>query len=719
MVDKVLVLCPSLTIEAGLKEKFERLSGDDKIKSTLPDNVIFKNPRIIDANSTIKNGDICVENIHAVYERTGSSISDSLKGNGERVLVLNDEVHHAYNSSSEQDIRKWKAFLLNPDFNFKYMLGFTGTAYKDDEYFNDVIYRYSIRQAVDDKVIKSIDYVAKDENIDKNEKFQKIYDNHDEFAKKYRLIKPLTILVTKDIAKAKRLREDLIDFLDKWENIPREAVEKKVLIVTSHKDHKKNVLELKNVDDKENSVEWIVSVSMLTEGWDVKNVFQIVPWEDRAFNSKLLIAQVLGRGLRIPEEYKSPQPRVRVFNHDAWSRNIRGLVDEILEIEVRLTSEILTSGERVKYNFNLYTIDYEKQEKAVKAEKDTEIFDYSKGYINLVAQIEQIDRETEYEDLGGVIKPKTTIVKKEVFTVDNVVAKIIETFKTRDFEAKIRFPKGEYKKEHLPPENEIREIIINSMRKVGIKSGVLTEDNANRIFKAFQTLFRSRGSTIVFERTANKPKLISTKEIEKESIAVGAIKQGSTVFYTDNFKDECKNGLIDILQDISDDESLPRSASKEINHYCFKTPVNIVLTKQEPERKFVEAIVGLKVYEKIDSWIKSRDMGFYEIEYSWRKGEHPTQGKFNPDFFLKIGENIIVIEIKADSDDTDENKAKHRWAKKHIEDLNEELKLANIKQKYFFHFLSPASYSEFIEYLIDGRLFKGKFRSELEDLLEK
>ena len=197
------------------------------------------------------------------------------------------------------------------------------------------------------------------------EKFQKIYDNHDEFVKKYRLIKPLTILVTKDISKAKILQEDLIDFLEKREKISRKAVEKKVLIVTSHKDHKKNVSELKNVDDKENSVEWVVSVSMLTEGWDVKNVFQIVPWEDRAFNSKLLIAQVLGRGLRIPEEYKSPQPKVRVFNHDAWSRNIRGLVDEILEIEVRLTSEVLTSGDRKKYNFDLYTIDYEKREKAV------------------------------------------------------------------------------------------------------------------------------------------------------------------------------------------------------------------------------------------------------------------------------------------------------------------------------------------------------------------
>lgn len=718
LVDKVLVLCPSLTIESGLKEKFEKLSGDNKIKETLPDNATFKNPRIIDANSTIKNGDICVENIHAVYEKTGSSINDSLKGNGERVLVLNDEVHHAYNSTNEKDIRKWKAFLLNPDFNFKYILGFTGTAYINDEYFNDVIYRYSIREAVNDRVVKSVDYVAKDENIDKNEKFQKIYDNHDEFVKKYRLIKPLTILVTKDISKAKMLREDLIDFLEKREKISRKAVEKKVLIVTSHKDHKKNVSELKNVDDKDNSVEWIVSVSMLTEGWDVKNIFQIVPWEDRAFNSKLLIAQVLGRGLRVPEEYKSPQPKVRVFNHDAWSRNIRGLVDEILEIEVRLTSEVLAAGDRKKYNFNLYTIDYEKEEKAVKAKKDTEIFDYSKGFINLVAQIERIDRETEYEDLGGVIKPKTTTIQKDVFSIDEVVAKIIETFKTRDFEAKIRFPKGDYEKEHLPPENEIKEIIVNSMKKVGIKSGVLTEDNANRIFKAFQTLFRARGSTIVLERAVNKPRLISTKKLEKESVAVGAIKHGSTVFYTENFKEECSNGMADILQDIIDDESLPRSANKEVNSYCFKTPVNVVLTKQEPERKFVEALVSPKVCKKIDAWIKSRDVGFYSVEYSWRKGEHPTQGTFNPDFFLKIGENIIVVEVKSNGDDSEENKAKYRWAKRHFEDLNAELKKNKVKQRYFLHFLSPDSYFEFVEYFCDNRIFDKKFRSNLEDLLD-
>jgi len=719
LVDKVLVLCPSLTIESGLKEKFEKLSGDSQIKETLPDNAIFKNPRIIDANSTIKNGDICVENIHAVYEKTGSSIDDSLEGNGERVLVLNDEAHHIYNSSGEQDIRKWKAFLLNSDFNFKYILGFTGTAYKDDEYFNDVIYRYSIRQAVNDKVIKSIDYVAKDENIDKNEKFQKIYDNHIEFVKYYRMIKPLTILVTKDISKAKILREDLIDFLEKHEKIPREAVDKKVLIVTSHKDHKKNILELKNVDNKENPVQWIISVSMLTEGWDVKNVFQIVPWEDRAFNSKLLIAQVLGRGLRLPEEYKSPQPKVRIFNHDAWSRNIRSLVDEILEIEMRLTSEVLTSGERARYNFDIYNINYEKREKPVEAEKNTEVFDYSKGFINLVAQIEEIERKTEYEDLTGTIKSKNTIIQKEILTVDEVVAKIVETFKTRDFEAKIRFPNGEYTKENIPPDDEIRKIIINSMRKVGIKSGVLTEDNANRIYSAFQTLFRPRSSTIILERKIREPFVISTTRLEKESVSVGALRIDSTIFYPDNFKESCNDTIVEILQDIIKDENLPRKAVKEVNHYCFKTPLNVVLTKLEPERKFLEMLVDRPLCGKLDSWIKSRDKGFYSIEYSWKDGSHQKQGYFNPDFFLKINNNIVVVEIKSDGDDSEENKAKYNWAKKHFIYLNEELKKININYKYFFHFLSPESYLEFTNYLVDERLFNYDFRSTLEDLLEK
>lgn len=60
--------------------------------------------------------------------------------------------------------------------------------------------------------------------------------------------------------------------------------------------------------------------------WLVGQVFQIVPHEERAFNSKLQIAQVLGRGLRRLDWWSGTDPAVTVFNHDAWCGRIKFLV---------------------------------------------------------------------------------------------------------------------------------------------------------------------------------------------------------------------------------------------------------------------------------------------------------------------------------------------------------------------------------------------------------
>lgn len=731
LVDKVLVLCPSLTIEKGLMEKFTSLSGDSSLKQTIPPDEAYKNPRIIDANSTIKDGDICVENIHAIYEKTGSSIKDSLLSNGEKVLVLSDEVHHVYNKVSGRDresqaIKKWKDFLLSADYKFRYMIGFTGTAYIEDEYFNNVIYRYSLRQAVDGGVVKMVDYISKDESIDQSEKFQKIYDNHVENQNKYRRLKPLTILVTKDITNAKRLTENLMEFLSKKESLSREEVEKKVLIVTSAQEHKANAARLKNVDNKDDSTEWIVSVSMLTEGWDVNNVFQIVPWEDRAFNSKLLIAQVLGRGLRVPPEYQTPQPRVKVFNHDAWSRNIKGLVDEILEVEMKLTSSVLRKGDRAKYNFSLYNINYDKEPQEREASIDTDVFDYTKGYIELMSQVEDDEKGTEYTSLAGETYSKNTLIEYNTYSVDEIVNKIYEEFKTREWEGRVlKLPEGEYTKNELPPKDEIRKIIRTSMDRRGIKGDRLVEKNRQSILKTFGTLLRKRGKTVVNVKKVTRPLPVLTINMDKESMAVGNFRHNkATVFYADSFEDELLEEVKDILEEIKTDESLPKSAEKEINQYLFKTPLGIVFTRAEPERRFVEHLCRKDNAEKIDSWIKSRDQGFYSVEYSWRKGEHSQKNQqFNPDFFIKIHHSgidyIVVVEVKADNDDADENKAKLRWTRQHFSDLNSELVESGIKQKYIFHFLSPNSYAEFFQYLRDGRLIKGVFRSDLEDKLEQ
>lgn len=715
-VDKVLVLCPSLTIESGLTEKFESLSGNAELKNTIPQNAVCKNPSIVNANVTVKKGDICVENIHAVYSTTGSSIQDSFKNQGSKTLVLNDESHHIFNQSTDKDLKKWREFLLNSDYDFKYILGFTGTAYKDNEYFNDVIYRYSLREAVENKIVKNIEYVQKDDSSGINEKFQKIYQNHQDNVRNYNKIKPLSILITKDIAKANNLKDDLIDFLIKKEKLSKEEIEKQVLIVTSHKDHKVNLPKLKNVDDKSDPTKWIISVSMLTEGWDVKNVFQIVPWEDRAFNSKLLIAQVLGRGLRVPEAYQNPQPKVIVFNHDSWSKNIKGLVEEVLEIETRISSQVLLSGERSKYNFEVYNIDYTKEQKEVPhTQKDEMTFDsLIKNLIPLESQSVIIKKDTEFEHISdSKNRNKEYIIENETFSVDEIIDKIYDELQVRFDEGKIlNIDVEQYSKNNLPKREVIENLILKSMEKVGIKKeDGLIQKNRTKILQSFGTLLRKSSKTVVIEKKINDFIKISTKDLVSESLAIGNLRRDYSVFFTNNWKNE----ILDedqqkIFEQVIEDETLPIQAIKEQNAFLFKTPVNIVFTNAKPERDFVAYLCKKEIIEKIECRIKSRDRGFYQIEYSWRKANHQKIGNFNPDFILKVLEDefeyFIVVENKSDKDDSDENKAKYKYAKEHFERLNQKLEEQEIKQKYIFHFLSPNGYTTFFEYLKNGKLLQ-------------
>lgn len=729
LVDRVLVLCPSLTIEDGLTEKFIELSSDNKLTKAIPENAKWKNPAIKSADVTIKAGDICIENIHAVYETTGSSIKDSFKENGQKTLVLNDEAHHIYNKvegrgKEKQNLKKWKEFLINPEFGFKYLMGFTGTAYIEDEYFNDVIYRYSLRQAVDDKIVKMVDYVSKDDDLDRNIKFQKIYDNHYENKQNYRKVKPLTILITKDIKNAKRLLTQLSEFLIEREELNEEEIKEKTLIVTSHKDHKINVLKLKEVDNKNNPVEWIVSVSMLTEGWDVKNVFQIVPWEDRAFNSKLLIAQVLGRGLRIPPEYQNPQPKVRIFNHDAWSRNIKGLVDEILEIEKKLISNPLQNSERDQYHFEVYNIDYTKNPITKKSKKEHVEFDYTKGFIELQSQVIESEKESEYTDFRGGVSSKKTLIYYNTYSINEIANKIINELKIRNWEGKIlKLPTGNYSKENLPPKEEIIKIIRTSMDRVGITGNYLIEKNRNKILSSFNTLLRKSGKTVIYEKEAQKPYIIKTKKIKRESMALGNLRHNSTVFYSSDYKIEIDTKNKELLKIVIEDESLPRSASYEINKFLFKTPLDLTFTKATPERTFVKELCETENAKKIDSWLKSRDMNFYSIEYSMTTvgGKHSKTQSFNPDFIIKLNngktKHFVFVEIKSDDDVSNENKAKLKYAVEHFKTLNKELEKANIDEKYHFHFLSPNSYDVFFDHLRNDKLKKFDFRSDLEDKL--
>ncbi len=703
--DQVLILCPSTTIEEGLTDKFRLLSTDKTLKDLVSHGKGTINPSIINATETIKKGDICIENRHATYKKTKSAIDDSLIGKGKKTLVLNDEVHHVYNGLDQQ-FKKWKEFLLDPKFNFKYIVGNSGTCYIGDEYFSDVVYRYPIGQAIEEKQVKSVRYVAEDSSGSEDEKFQKIYDNHIQNKTiKYRKIKPLTILVTKDISRCKILTKKLIKFLFEKEKISPEEAARKVLIVTSAPENKNNIPLLKEVDDQNNPIEWITSVSMLSEGWDVKNVLQIVPHEERAFNSKLLIAQVLGRGLRIPDQYKGDQPICTVFNHDKWSSSIKHLVEEVLEIEKKIYSYPVTKDKN--YSFKLYNIDYTKEPFITNVPQQKEFELLKKGYITYSSQIEAVEKATTYvRVLTGDREEKKTLIEYKMFSPEETAQEILNKLKVIDQDLGTTYSK-KFTKE------KILEIIKKSLRKVGEREDWVSQENLQKTLQAFGVARRPGTKVVRYEIKEQGLVKLSTDDLKKVSLGVGSLRRDSTIFFDDDSFKTGEEKDQKILRELLEDETLLRSSLYQVeNKYNFKNPCNIELAAYAPEREFIKRLVAEDNAKSIDAWIKSPDVGFYSIEYSWRKGEHPKQGKFNPDFFIKKGNDILVVEIKMDTDTSDENKAKLKYAREHFERINKMQK----EQHYCFKFLSPESYDNFFYELRNNnyQLYKSKLEADLE-----
>ena len=77
------------------------------------------------------------------------------------------------------------------------------------------------------------------------------------------------------------------------------------------------VQQLLSVEDPANPTEIVIHVNMLKEGWDVTNLYTIVPL--RAANSKTLVEQSIGRGLRLPYGKRTGVPdvdRLTIVSHD-------------------------------------------------------------------------------------------------------------------------------------------------------------------------------------------------------------------------------------------------------------------------------------------------------------------------------------------------------------------------------------------------------------------
>ena len=709
-MDRVLVLCPSNTIEAGLLAKFKELAANSDLRDLLPDTAKVRAPKIINASETIVNGSICVENYHAILETVKSSIRDSLKGKGKRVAVLNDEAHHVANESGTA-AKRWKEFLLSPEYGFRFVVGVSGTCYVEDEYFADVVSRYSLREAIEERFVKRVEYVAEMPQTDSpDEKWQLIYNRHQDWKKKLkkRGIRPLTIIVTKAIADCKRVAEELQAFLQDWEEITGEQAKTKVLPVTSAKEHQPNVARLKLVDSPASKVEWIVSVSMLSEGWDVKNVFQIVPHEERAFNSKLLIAQVLGRGLRRPEGWQGEDPIVSVFNHDAWSGRIKHLVNEILEIERRLTSTVNPAS---SHNFELHNLDYTRTPDTTEHAKKGEYRLLAEGFVVLPTQLEAEDVTVQFERAvtGEQVNFKTRIEHK-TYTVEDVAERMfraLESIDRENAESEDSSDHTNYAKKF--PLEKCEAIVRESLKRAKVKSGRITDDNRQKFLQALGTLRRKAAKRVVYKLSPNALEGFSTGNRQVESCSAAELRRGTkTVFYPPGCEGTLQDEQREFFREVEDEDGEFRGGRESIADAAnFKTPANLAIADATPERKFIRQLTTRENAKELVAWLKNTPMGFYSLEYAWKKGNKPKRGEFSPDFFIKQGDQIFVTEVKGDeeiADPSPENVKKYEYALGHFKRLNHWLEKEKIHQRYQFNMLTPKDYNKFFNELRKGKL---------------
>ncbi|MFH0915121.1 MAG: DEAD/DEAH box helicase family protein [bacterium] len=267
------------------------------------------------------------------------------------LLVLNDEAHHVHSDDLEwakaiariQDIGKARG-----DDGLVMQLDFSATPYKGSgearQFFPHIISDYPLAAAIRDRVVKrpkigeienppataSKDFVKQNQlQIDTGVEVFRLFQK--DLAKIGK--KPVLFVMTDNTKNADRVGE----YLSAAHALP-------TLVI--HTDAKgsitKSSLEVareaaRSIDA--NQYHAIVSVMMLKEGWDVKNVCVIVPL--RSYESSILAEQTLGRGLRRMTPDEIWEEKLVVIDHPKfralWQAEIQ---NEDLDIEITTAKRV-------------------------------------------------------------------------------------------------------------------------------------------------------------------------------------------------------------------------------------------------------------------------------------------------------------------------------------------------------------------------------------------
>ena len=246
-----------------------------------------------------------------------------------------DEAHHYRASAASKAINELKP-ILGIELTATPQVEINGKSVP----FQNIIYHYPLSEALNDGFVKQ-PWVAGRENFDSSkydeealEKIKmedgvrihestKIHLQNFASEQGQKPIKPFMLIIAQNMAHANEIEKTL-----KGDDFFEGSYKNKIRVVHSGiraDEEERMINDLLEVESFDNPTEIVIHVNMLKEGWDVKNLYTIIPL--RAANSKTLIEQSLGRGLRLPFGKRTgivEIDRLTIVSHDRFKE----IVDE-------------------------------------------------------------------------------------------------------------------------------------------------------------------------------------------------------------------------------------------------------------------------------------------------------------------------------------------------------------------------------------------------------
>ena len=420
-------------------------------------------------------------------EYLGQSYFDYL-ANLEDLVILMDEAHRYHADASRKAINELRPILG---------LEMTATPYDDNgRSFKNIVYEYNLAEALaEGKYVKN-PTIAKRRNFEKKDqtpeeldvlKLEDAISVHEHtklhlelYAKENNVsyVKPFILVVCRNIQHAK----ETVDLIEN--RIYDGKYKGKVLqIDSSTKKNDEIDQQFVSLEDPNNKIEIVVHVNMLKEGWDVTNLYTIVPL--RAADAITLVEQTIGRGLRLPYGGKrtgnAEVDKLTVIAHENFDEVIHraqdpnSLLNKMSYIELDEDELKPVSGQVVK---GKTTIEEKLAEERLKAEKE---LDQVKAKAICDARLAVWDAipkmNTEVKSKTELAKPEN-IAKLKTITETIIREKAKETnplFAEEEAESQIR--------EVMPVINMVVKDYIDNI--IEIPRVVIEQPKATAVFHPF------------------------------------------------------------------------------------------------------------------------------------------------------------------------------------------------------------------------------------------